>query len=174
MNYKSQFGQDEFALKQTNFKKEGFYIDIGCGEPSFINNTYVLEKDYYWSGLSIDKDKKRTDKWNGVRSTQNLYNESVFDLDISSILKEMNAPNLIDYLSMDLEPPDLTFQALDVIPWSEYKIKIVTYEHDSYRNNSKYVEPSRKFFTEKGYTRYDLSFLKPSVSRIEDWWILNE
>ena len=50
----SQAGQDKFVLKMLNNKKNGKYIEIGAFDPIKISNTYILEKEYNWSGFSLD------------------------------------------------------------------------------------------------------------------------
>ena len=49
MNNKySQVGQDLFAIK-INDNTPGFFIDIGCGKPNYINNTLLL-REKKWKG----------------------------------------------------------------------------------------------------------------------------
>ena len=54
----SQAGQDKFVydtlVKPTNYIN-GTFLDIGCGFPIEINNTYSLEQ-LGWRGVLIDKD----------------------------------------------------------------------------------------------------------------------
>jgi len=50
----SQIKQDIWVLEKTNFKRNGYYIDIGCADGEIISNTYILDKSYGWSGLCID------------------------------------------------------------------------------------------------------------------------
>ena len=47
-------GQDAFVIQQLKSKKNGIYVEIGAGEPVSINNTVVLEKDFGWTGISLD------------------------------------------------------------------------------------------------------------------------
>ena len=49
----SLFGEDLAALKFFKNKKKGFYVDIGCYHPTYINNTYLLYKKG-WNGINID------------------------------------------------------------------------------------------------------------------------
>ena len=50
----SQFGQDIWVIERTNFKKNGYYIDIGANDGKHWNNTYLLDTKYKWNGLCID------------------------------------------------------------------------------------------------------------------------
>lgn len=53
---KAQGGQDLFVVAMTQGKHNGTWLEIGCGDPIRINNTYLLEKRFNWSGTSIDVD----------------------------------------------------------------------------------------------------------------------
>ena len=55
MEYTSQFGQDKWIIEEV-FKgmEHGFFVDVGAYHPKLINNTYILEKQYKWDGISID------------------------------------------------------------------------------------------------------------------------
>jgi len=44
MNYQGQAGQDKFVCLINNFKKDGYFIEIGSNDPIQHNNSYVLEK----------------------------------------------------------------------------------------------------------------------------------
>jgi FkbM family methyltransferase len=46
-------GGDIHILQQLGWKKEGFYVDVGCNHPSRISNTFILYKAG-WRGLCID------------------------------------------------------------------------------------------------------------------------
>lgn len=53
--YVSQVGQDQWAIEEVfNFKKNGYFVDIGAAEGVHISNTYVLEKHLQWQGICIE------------------------------------------------------------------------------------------------------------------------
>jgi len=52
--YFSQLGQDLWVLKQTHFKKRGYFVEIGAGDGIFLSNTYALEKRFKWRGICAD------------------------------------------------------------------------------------------------------------------------
>lgn len=50
-------GIDSLLIKIFKNKKNGIYIDLGCGNPIKNNNTYQLYKKLSWSGINIDLDR---------------------------------------------------------------------------------------------------------------------
>lgn len=58
---KSQAGQDLFVIAMTQGKRQGTWLEIGCGWPICSNNTYLLEKRLGWRGISIDVQKMDAD-----------------------------------------------------------------------------------------------------------------
>lgn len=54
----SQLGQDLWILESTNFKRNGFFIDIGAYDGILHSNTYLLEKDYGWNGICVEPSHK--------------------------------------------------------------------------------------------------------------------
>jgi len=67
MAFHSQARQDKFVytiLYNLLGKQDaGYYLEIGAGEPIYINNTYVLEKNCGWQGLSIDISDDLMSRW---------------------------------------------------------------------------------------------------------------
>ena len=54
-DYVSQVGQDKWAIEEAfNFKRNGYFVDIGAADGYFISNTYVLEKHLKWQGICIE------------------------------------------------------------------------------------------------------------------------
>jgi hypothetical protein len=41
-NLKSQLGQDKYVLEFYNYKKSGFFLEIGAYDGKIFSNTYVL------------------------------------------------------------------------------------------------------------------------------------
>ena len=50
----SQASQDSFAMNMLDWKRNGYYVEIGAYDPYKLSNTYSLENDYGWSGISFD------------------------------------------------------------------------------------------------------------------------
>ena len=155
MELYSQLGQDRLILNYLKKKKNGTFVDIGCGFPKHINNTYLLETEFDWDGVSVDLimyTEQDGLTWNDCRKTKLVLNDAL-TINYSSLFKESNLPINIDYLSMDLEPPDLSLECLFKIPFDEYQFNIITFEVDNNREGDENrINKSREFLTSKGYT----------------------
>jgi FkbM family methyltransferase len=51
---KSQLRQDIFALFILNFKKKGFFVEIGAADGIYCSNTYLMEKYLSWDGVLVE------------------------------------------------------------------------------------------------------------------------
>lgn len=171
---KSQIGQDLWVIDKMKGKIGGTFLDIGGGHPIKLNNTYLLEKKYNWEGVSIDLGPPGTHMcenmslqeyksyWENKRNTP-LVCADALKLDYGEMLEKFNLPTTIDYLSMDLEPPRLTTQCLNQIPFSKYQFNVITFETDSYRDNTT-LKLSRDFLTPLGYILVE-------SDQQEDWYV---
>jgi hypothetical protein len=52
----SEAGQDLFVLAMLNNKQAGTFLEIGGNHPVYYNNTWLLETEYAWTGVSIDRE----------------------------------------------------------------------------------------------------------------------
>jgi len=60
--YFSLSGQDKWVIKEVfNEKRRGFFLDIGAYDGFFINNTYILERDFNWNGICVEPSEKNFD-----------------------------------------------------------------------------------------------------------------
>lgn len=170
--------QDKFVVNTLNSLTNGFYVDIGCYKPTIGNNTEILEKSFGWSGISIDVDQDAINEWQGVRNTDKVFCLDALKIDYLTFFEANNVPKLVDYLSLDLEPPDKTFDILSLIPWDKYKFKVITFEHDDYREEYKkfqFKQRSRDLFSSLGYKLVSESMTNNffyGVSNSEDWYVL--
>ena len=167
----AQLGQDRFVLEQTKYKQNGVFVDIGCERPKTISNTYVLESLYNWTGIGIDllnciDDNGET--WKNIRpNTLHILGDAL-TIDYALLFKDNNLPQIIDYLSLDLEPPQITLECLYKIPFDNYKFKCITFETDEYREGGpERRDVSRSLLQERGYK------LVKSLNQQEDFYILN-
>tara|TARA_R110002110_G_scaffold129820_1_gene309957 strand:+ start:6566 stop:7144 length:579 start_codon:yes stop_codon:yes gene_type:complete len=173
----SDCSQDRFVVDTLNQHKNGFWVELGCQGPIQSSNTHILEVDHGWRGLSIDISQPHINLWEGVRSTEHLVCADALALDYTKLFEDHNVPEVVDYLSVDLEPPPITFTALKKIPFDKYKFKTITFEHDHYRQEYLHYnlrEDSRKFFESIGYYKLPDAFLNEYHTNLpisEDWYV---
>ena len=69
---KSQLRQDVFVLTETNYKREGFFVEFGATNGIYLSNTYLLETEYAWKGILAEPAKV----WSG-NIRENRPNSSI-------------------------------------------------------------------------------------------------
>jgi len=61
MKFTSQVGQDKWVCEELNYKKDGYFLDIGSHDGVWYSNTYCLEKELNWSGICVEAKKETFD-----------------------------------------------------------------------------------------------------------------
>lgn len=56
-NAKSQIGQDLFALYSLDWKRGGYFVEFGATNGVDLSNTFLLEKDFGWTGILAEPAK---------------------------------------------------------------------------------------------------------------------
>jgi hypothetical protein len=54
---KSQHRQDLFVLCETNFKRDGYFVEFGATNGRSLRNTFLLEYKFSWSGILAEPAK---------------------------------------------------------------------------------------------------------------------
>lgn len=158
--------QDMFVLTMLKGKQNGKFLEIGCGDPWWGNNTFLLERHYGWNGISIDISKELTDRFALYRKAKIIQGDATM-IDYGNLLE-----GDYDYLQLDCEPADTTFKALQRIPLQFHKFAVITFEHDWFADDNKAVrEESRRYLRSYGY-----QLVVPNISldwwgEFEDWWV---
>ena len=79
----SQSFQDMFVLTMLQGKKNGVYVEIGADQPRVISNTYLLESEFNWTGVSFELDSDKVDYFNTIRENKCLAEDATdFDYDL--------------------------------------------------------------------------------------------
>jgi hypothetical protein len=196
-NYSQAF-QDIFVLSILDGLKKGRYLEIGANHPVSINNTYLLHKQYGWSGISIEVDQTHLSEWRKERSKSKLIVADALTINyrdaFAKWFKVAHAPSFlarwfrsennattddkrIDYLQLDIDPSINTLGALRALPLDLYRFSVITFETDAYIGDLRARDESRDILSKNGYELIaaDVSVLNPPVSSdpipFEDWWV---
>lgn len=164
----SQAHQESFVLNVLNEKSNGFYLELGAGWPTKNSNTYLLESEYGWNGISFENDPLRAENYNLNRKNKALC-EDARSFDYLNYFLSNNVPTQLDYLQMDIHPAEATLEALKALPMDQYRFSVITYEHNGYDNMSNKIE-SQKILSDLGYVLV-VEDLKYFSIAFEDWWI---
>ena len=170
----SEAGQESFVLDLTSNKLHGTYIEIGAGHPIENNNTYVLETDFSWSGISFELDEIKSDYFNQIRVNK-CINTDAISFDWKVYLRQVNWPSNFDYLQLDIEPAKNTFKAMIKFPLRKYSPCIITFEHDKYAGPLNWLFQISGFvyLTLLGYKRVakDVAPFEHKDRIFEDWYV---
>jgi FkbM family methyltransferase len=197
----SQYNQDKFVIETLNNKKNGYFVEIGSTNGIDINNTFLLEKKFQWNGICIEPNKntfnelvknrdciclceviddeekdvwfKINSDWSCITNTFSENTEKRKTKTLHTILKENNAPNVIDYLSIDCEGKELDI--LKSINHNEFIFNVITVEHNAFYVGKSYKNEIKDFLESKNYV-----FIKTNtknkqrsewVENIDDFYI---
>lgn len=158
-NY-SQCYQDMFVLSMLCGMECGTYLEIGCGDPYYGNNTYLLESEFGWTGTSIDIDKGQTDKW-GERENEVICGDAT----------KMKWDDVhYDYLQIDCDPSLVSFEILKNVLVNN-TFSVITFEHDNYADENGVKEKSREYLRSFGYIMVVDNIAPDKYNGYEDWWV---
>jgi FkbM family methyltransferase len=96
--FHSQFGEDRYIYENIDLPKQGVFVDVGAGHPSYLSNTYFFEKNG-WTGVCIDAEptqyellKKERDnvEWAAICDREGTieFSQSYFPTYSSAVGKE--------------------------------------------------------------------------------------
>lgn len=167
--------QEEFIINILDGKKEGYYVELGAFHSSKGSNTYMLEKQYDWKGVSFEI----IDEWRKEfqENRSNPCMGDALDFNYISYFEENNFPKQIDYLQVDIDGgydpdgrpvgnPYFTLHGLLAVPLNQYRFTVITFEHDAnmYWRNIAMRDVQREILDSLGYSLV-------VRSEHEDWWV---
>ena len=87
----SQSGQDQFAYNITG--ANGVYLEIGAHHPIINSNTYKLEVECGWRGVSVEFDKSFQKYWKEYpERTNDVIWDDAFNIKFENEIKNRNLP----------------------------------------------------------------------------------
>lgn len=175
--FHGQAEQDKFVCNILKNKRDGFFVEVGAHHPINISNTYTLESNLGWTGLMFEWAQAQfEDLYKQHRPNSNyIFGDAQYH-DYDEILDKYNAPKDIDYLQLDIEPPNKTLNVLKNLEnkvLNDYKFAVVTFEHDyCHGMDSEPRLMSRQIFESRGYHRVfdDIHNQDPRYV-YEDWYV---
>jgi hypothetical protein len=168
--------QEEFVIKMLNGKKEGYYVELGAFHSIEGSNTYRLENEYNWKGVSFEIVPKFHEEISANRKNPCILGDAT-KFNYIKYFEENNFPKQIDYLQIDIDAgytqegrsvgnPALSLLGLLAIPLNTYRFSVVTFEHDAQieLRNSHMRDAQREIMLALGY-----SLVVKEIH--EDWWV---
>jgi len=159
----SQLGQDRFVAMALEDKRGGTFVDIGAGEPWRLSNTVALQYGLDWSGVLCDIE------WAAELAKQRkpcMVFSDAFNVKWREVFEALAVDGRIDFLSLDLEPPELTEKMLDLLPLDAVRFSVACIEHDDYRGprGKERRDRMRKRMRDSGYAHV-------ACVEQDDWWV---
>lgn len=84
-------------------------------------------------------------------------------ISLNDLLSDLNAPNLIDYASIDTEGSE--FDILNAVDFDRWSFRVLTVEHNRQPQREKIYD----LLSTKGYSR-----VFEGISRYDDWYVLGD
>ena len=165
----SQSMQDMFVLMALDGKKNGVYVELGADLPRIINNTYLLESEFDWSGVSFEYDADKVLFFNTIRRNKCICDDAT-TFDYKFLFEERNYPKQIDYLQLDLDPAEGTLAALKHLPLDDYRFTAITYETDVYTAGADVQDEEIEYLKSYGYELVVRNVANEG-NPYEDWWV---
>jgi len=175
MSYKGTSSQEKTLLDLLRYKKNGYYVELGAFHSKEGSNTFYLEQDFDWNGVSFEIVDERRQEF--LSNRKNPCFGDALKFDYISYFETNHFPKQIDYLQVDIDAgygfgmrPEgnayTTLHGLISLPLTQYRFSFITFEHDEnmYFKNKAMKEAQREILDSLGYTL---------ISRYwhEDWWI---
>ena len=171
----SQSGQDQFAYNISG--SNGTYLEIGAHDPVINSNTFNLEVKCNWNGISVEYDKSFKMSWgdNKLRKNDVVWDDAL-NINYSSLIKQRELPNRLNYLSCDIEPAENTFNILKKVISSELNFDFISFEHDKYSIGNKYEDLSIEYLKNYNYkvAVKDVYSRNKRYKIYETWFVNND
>lgn len=173
--YRGQSAAESFALEMSNYKENGFYVELGAFHSKDQSNTFYLETDFKWKGLSLEINENRRNEF--IKNRKNPCFGDALKIDYMSEFKKLNFPERIDFLQIDIDqeyhdngkPKGSGAEpllGLITLPLTHYRFNVIVFEHDmvNYYKNESVRDAQREILN-----ALDYRLVIRDVH--EDWWI---
>lgn len=195
MNKFSQAGQDTWVEEMTRGKRDGYFVDVGAYDGIESSNTLYLENALGWRGSCIEAGREQFQALAANRPLSTNVNMAVMPYTglcgftgcsvdevgervpcapLTEILQLVQAPHLIDYMSIDIEGGEVG--AISTMDWTRYKVNLITIEHNLYINGPQQKNQIYGILSANGFVRVvdNAPCLDPNpawhMQPYEDWY----
>ena len=173
----SEFKQDEIADKFLKGKRNGFFVDIGASYHDKWNNSYFFEKERDYRGIAVELNTDFVAPWVEHRPNTVMYNEDATKVDYAKVLEDNNAPDFIDFLSIDIDPNTATWESLLKVMDTKYTFGVIAVEVDHggdlYNDPERFSvrDPSRAYLVLRGYVLAAEIHANGGAYHVDDIWV---
>jgi len=94
----AQLKQDLFVLAELQQKRNGYFVDFGATNGIDINNTYLLEKEFGWTGIVCEPAQSC---WAALNNNRHCHIENKCVWKESGILLNFNETKDVDLSTID-------------------------------------------------------------------------
>lgn len=126
-----------FALRLSGDKDNGTYVEIGASHWKDGNNTYMLEKEFGWTGVGLEVQPHYVGDYNRNRVNPCLL-EDATTFNFDKYFEDNDFPKQIDHLSIDTDITNLL--CLINMPLSRYRFSTIVIENTDRTANNKIVD----------------------------------
>ncbi len=175
--YASQLGQDAVVDQILHQKENGTFLDIGASYHEQFSNTFFLEQERNWKGLAVELNPVYQAGWDEHRPNSFFLLADAAQVDYQSILTGMNFPKVIDFLSIDIDPPFASWETLQKVMQTTFLFNVIAFEVD-YGGDIEYPErfsirdPSRELLRSKGYIHVQEIYDRGKTwYHVDDIWV---
>jgi hypothetical protein len=167
---------ENFVLDILDKKRNGYYVELGAYNSQIVSNTYQLEKEYNWNGVSFEIVPEFHEEISANRKNPCILGDAT-QFNYTKYFEENNFPKQIDFLQVDIDGgynnfgrptsnPNLSLLGLISLPLNTYRFSVITFEHDArtYFKLESQRDASREILDSLGYA---LVVKAPH----EDWWV---
>ena len=161
------------------FGPGGTYIEIGASRPVQRSNTVSLEREG-WRGFGVELDTRHQPEWPLTDRNNQIYWQDALTFNYQAAVKEQGLPGRINFLQVDIEPPEFTFLALQRVIEQGLVFDCITFEHDDYAWDTCYHNIATEYLKTHGYkiAVYNVCSQRkrnPGVwSHIETWYVKDD
>jgi FkbM family methyltransferase len=161
-NWKGIVAEPAVVFHEQLRNNRDCHVDTSCVWHT-SNETLIFDQAAFPEWSCISSFLNEVDIPNRGGSTE--YEVSTISL--VDLLKKYDAPNVIDYLSLDTEGSELAI--LEVFDFSKYTVNFISVEHNDHSRDPSYRTALYDFLTNKNYIR-----VLTELSGCDDWYVRAE